>query len=590
MTIAEVYEFGEFRLDIPERRLSRRGLPIPLAPKAHDVLTMLVRRAGRLVTKRELLATIWPDSFVEEGILAVHVSGLRRALGEANRVSQYIETVSGSGYRFIREVHALVSSSGAPNGRPLTSLAVLPFRPLTMEARDGALEMGIVDSLISALGTRDDIVVRPLSAVRKYTSLEQDPVAAGREILVNFVLDGTIQRSGNHIRITIRLLNVADGTSPWSATFDDQFVNIFGVEDAIVEQVTRTLRLTPGGKARAGPAKHHTHNSEAYLLYLRGHYLWERRTPGNSGRAIACYEAAIEKDPSYALAYAGLADCYETMSLTSGHAPHGVFPKAKEAALRALEIDESLAEAHRALAGVMFWYEWNWKDAAREFERAIDLNPNQPATHRFYGHFLSNRGRHDEAFREVRKALDLDPLSTLTNARLGQFLYQAGEYDQALQQLTSTLELDPSSPMVRLNLGRVYERKGMHPESVAELRKACELSGSGEARAMLGYSLAASGQADEARSIMAELAAEQSKGFVQSYNMALICAGLDERQRALEHLDVALGARDVGLTFVNVEPKWRPFDRDEAFRRVTTLAGFPPRRSDASNQTRDPVA
>jgi DNA-binding winged helix-turn-helix (wHTH) protein/tetratricopeptide (TPR) repeat protein len=580
MSRDELFEFGEFRLDVRERRLSRGATTIPLAPKTFDLLVALVRRAGRLTTKHELLALVWSDSFVEEGILAVHVSSLRKALPDTDGGRRYIETVSGSGYRFIAPVTA-IELDDVPTSA-VTTLAVLPFKSLVGEAPEPSLEIGIADSLIARLGRFSTVVVRPLGLVRKYTALDQDPVTAGGELRVPLVLDGTIHRYEARVRITARLVTVGDGHCRWGATFDEPFNRIFDLENAIVEQIANVLRLEVAPEHRQSPARPPTRSSDAYVLYLRGRYLWERWTEENARKAIRCFEAAIERDTDYALAWSGLAGCYVTLPLTSGAQPREAFPKARAAALKALALDESLSDAHRALAGVKFWHDWEWPNAEHEFRRAIDWNPNEPSTHRFFGHFLSNMGRHAEALEEVRKSLEIEPLSILTNTRLGQFLYHAGEFDHALEQLQDTIELDPNFWMTHLILGLVLQATGRHGESIRALRRACTLaSASGQAQAALGYALAASGETSNARSVLAALADLQTRGLSHAYHLALVCAGLGDHAGVHAWLDQALVDRDVGLTFMAVEPRWRLYDDDPVVRQVIADVGLPERRHDA---------
>jgi DNA-binding winged helix-turn-helix (wHTH) protein/tetratricopeptide (TPR) repeat protein len=575
MNAREVYEFGEFRLDVPERCLSRGATSIPVAPKAFDILVALVRRAGRLISKRELLTLVWPDTFVEMGIVAVHVSGLRQALDDTNRAPRYIETVSRSGYRFTAVVRKIDGASRFASTAARTSLAVLPFKPLIEEMRDAALEMGVADSVITRLGRECAIVVRPLSAVRKFVELDQDPVAAGRELGVNAVVDGTIRRHGDQITVTARLLSVADGSSMWAATFARRLTDIFDVEEAIADQVFEALDLGPSTRHPAWSRKRYTKDTEAYLLYLKGRYLWERRTDGSALKAIEQFEAAIEKDPSYALAYSGLGACYQTLSFTNGFPPRDIFPKSRLALLHALKLDESLPQAHESLAGLKFWYEWDWEGADREFTRAIELDPDQPAAHRFFGHYLSNMGRHERALHETRLALELDPSSTVTHARLGQFLYQSGDHEGALKQLHRALKMDPEYWMTRLNLGRVYERQGRYAEALVELHAACDRAKrSGEARGTLGYTLAVSGRESAARKVFEEMERAQHAGLVYGYYLALIAAGLGDREQVYAQLRSALDDRDPGLTFLLVEPRWAPYSREAAFQEVLNRVGF----------------
>jgi tetratricopeptide (TPR) repeat protein len=292
-------------------------------------------------------------------------------------------------------------------------------------------------------------------------------------------------------------------------------------------------------------------------------------------KAIEQFEAAIDKDPSYALAYSGLGACYQTLAFTNGFPPRDVFPKSRLALLHAVKLDESLPQAHESLAGLKFWYEWDWEGAEQEFTRAIELDPDQPAAHRFFGHYLSNMGRHERAVHETRLALELDRSSTVTHARLGQFLYQAGDLEGALEQLHRALKLDPEYWMTRLNLGRVYERQGRYGEALIELSAACNRArGSGEARGTLGYALAASRRQMEARQVFEELERAQDGGLVYGYYLALIAAGLEDREQMYAQLHNALDDRDPGLTFLLVEPRWAPYSGEVAFQEVLERVGF----------------
>jgi DNA-binding winged helix-turn-helix (wHTH) protein/tetratricopeptide (TPR) repeat protein len=573
--LPEVYEFGEFTLDVPERRLSRGTTSIPLAPKAFDTLVALVRRAGRLTRKRELMKLVWPDTFVEMSILTVHISALRKALSDSNREARYIETVSGSGYRFTADVRAIDhASSDASAAR--VSLAVLPFRPLVEDMRDPALELGVTDSVISHLSRERKMVVRPLGAVRKFASLDQDPVAAGRTLGVQAILDCTIRRADDEVTISSRLLDVADGSSIWAATDTRNISEILEIEQKIAREVLAALGVNPHPSPSELSRKRYTRNSEAYLLYLKGRYLWERRTGDNALKAIEHFEAAIEKDSSYALAYSGLGACYGTLAFTNGFPPRDVFRKSKLALQRALDLDESLPEAHESLAGFKFWHEWDWDGAEREFRRAIELAPDLPAAHRFFGYFLSTMGRHAEALQEAGVALELEPLSMVTCARFGQFLYQAGEYEQALERLRHALKLDPDFWLTRFNLGRVYERLGQYSEALIELRAAAERArGNGEVSGALGYTLAVANREAEARSVIEELEYAQTRGLVYGYPLALIAAGLGDRDRMYAHLDSALRDRDTSLTFLKIEPRWKPYMSAVKFKEVYDRLAFP---------------
>jgi len=580
----ELYEFGDFRLHVQERLLSREGSAVHLPPKTFDVLVALVRRRGRLISKRELLAMIWPDAFVEMGIVTVHMSSLRKALGDVGRPARFIETVSRSGYRFKAPVRT-VDTEPDDTRTGTIRLAVLPFKPLVEDLRDFAFEMGLTELVISALGRERGFVVPPLGVVRKYAELDQDPLAAGRALDVTFVLDGTIRHQSGEMVVAARLLNVSDGTSAWSSTIARRSLDTFDVEDTIAQQVSAALALHPGSPAPARSLTRYTKNAEAYLLYLKGRYLWERRTDESQLQAIEHFEAAVEKDPSYALAYSGLGACYGTLPFTNGFPPRDAFYKSRLALLRALELDESLSEAHESLGGYKFWHEWNWTGAEAEFRRAIGLAPDQSAPHRFFGYFLSTMGRHEEALQEVSIALQLEPTSVITLARLGQVLYQAGDLDGARQRLEEARKHNPDFWLTRLNLGRVYERQGNYDSALGELNAAVDRArGSGEVKGVLGYTLAACGQSAAARHVAEDLESAEARGLVYGYQLALIAAGSRDRDRMYTHLHAALNDRDVGLTFLLAEPRWKPHLHEPAFRDILERVGLGKMRSESDRR------
>ncbi|MDQ3256703.1 MAG: winged helix-turn-helix domain-containing protein, partial [Acidobacteriota bacterium] len=512
--------------------LKRDGERVPLTPKAFDTLLYLVEHSGTLLDKDELLRAVWAETVVEENNLNQHISTLRRVLGEKRDEHHYIMTVPGRGYRFIADVsthtngdeqqkfeedqpaldetQAKESNAGAASqlgpraGKQnrhvwigllagvviiglivaafylwraqtktasvssIRTIAVLPFKPLVAENRDEALEMGVADTLIARLSNSRETIVRPLSSIRRYGGLEQDPQAAGRELGVESVLDGSIQRWGDRIRVTARLVSVADGASLWTETFDEKFTNIFAVQDAISERVAGALALRLSDEEKKRVTRRYTENIEAYQLYLIGRYHWGKLTPTELRKSIGYFQQAIEIDPAYALAYGGLAEAYRALPITSDVPPRDVFPQAKAAALKALEIDESLADVHATLGIVKMWFDWDWAGAERECQRAVDLNPNSGDAHRACALLMFYTGRHDEAVAEGKRARELDPLSLINNVLEVMFLSYAGRDDEAAARLQKTLDLDPNFWIARLQLAKVYTRKGLYPEAIAE--------------------------------------------------------------------------------------------------------------------------
>lgn len=455
----------------------------------------------------------------------------------------------------------------------IKSVAVLPFKPLVAVSRDESLEIGIADSLITRLGGIKDIVVRPISAVRKYVDLEQDPVAAGRELSVESVLEGSIQKLDDRIRVTVRLLSVRDGKSLWAEKFDNDFTDIFTIQDRVAEQVARSLKLTLTGEEKKLLSKHNTDYTDAYQLYLKGRFT-STHTEERTRKAIEYFNQAIETDPNYALAYAGLADAYYGLSELY-LPPKEAMPKARAAAMKALEIDESLAEAHTSLALVKTFYEWDWSGAEREYQRAIELNPNYAMAHEWYGWHLALTGRHDESIAEVRRAQQIDPVSIDINWSLGVVFYFARQYDKAIKQLQTTLEMDSTHRLAHFHLGASFFQKGMYEEAVAEFEKGKLLAG-GHLSAALGYTYGVTGRRDEAEKILRGLKGRSKRHFVSSNSIALVYTGLGDKDLAFEWLEKAYEERSELMTWLKVDPRLDSLRSDPRFTDLMRRVGLTP--------------
>ena len=455
------------------------------------------------------------------------------------------------------------------------TIAVLPFKPLVPENRDQVLELGMADSLIAKLSNIREIIVRSLNSVRKYGSLEQDPLSAGRELEVNSVLEGNVQKSGDRIRVSARLINVADGSSLWSNTFDEKFTDVFAVQDAISQKVADALALRLSGEENKRVTRRYTDNVEAYQLYLTGRYHWNKLTPPEITKSIEFFKQAIDLDPTYALAYFGLAEAYRSSAPTSDVPPKDVLPQAKAAAAKALEIDESLAEPHVTLAFIYNWFDWDWAGSEREAKRAIELNPNLGLAHIAYAQLLSHLGRHEEAITEGVRARELDPLSLIINTLNGSNLYQARRYDEADASLRKTLEMDPNFWIAHLFLGKTYLSKKEYPEAIAEFTKAREISGgNSEAISMAGCVWAIAGDAAKARAVLNELKALANERYVPSTNLAALYCALGEKDEAIAWLDKAYEDRDIRLNRLKVEPKWDSIRSDPRFVAIVKRMGL----------------
>ena len=566
-----MYEFGPFRLIPAERLLLREGQSVALAPKAFDLLLTLVRHGGHLLEKDELLREVWPGQFVEEGNLPLNVSVLRKALGAGGDETQYIETVSKRGYRFVAGVRELNSNlvverrisrrvvtageDEVENAQAIESLAVLPFVNVSTDPNTEYLSDGITESIINSLSQLPALKVSARNTVFRYKGRETDAQEVGRELGVGAVLTGRVLQFSDRLIIRAELVGAADGWQLWGAQFDREPSDILALQEEIAREISDGLRLKLTGRDRRLLLKRHTESTEAYHAYLKGRYQWNKRTEEGLKRGIEYFQQAIDLDPIYALAYSGLADCYAVLGTFGGQEPRAAFPKAKAAAARALELDPSLAEAHTSSAFVTQLYDWDWPRAEDAYARAIELNPAYATTYFWHATLLAALGRHDEAIAEIRHALELDPLSLPINTYAGWAYYFAREYDEAIKQCLRTLEMDGNFIQAKWRLGLAYAQKGMHEEAIRDLREGLALSADNTLiLGALGYAYAAAGKSDEAREVLGQMERLAGRRYVSPYQMATVHAGLGEKEEALVWLDEAYGERSGLLIYLGVEP------------------------------------
>jgi DNA-binding winged helix-turn-helix (wHTH) protein/TolB-like protein/Flp pilus assembly protein TadD len=436
-------------------------------------------------------------------------------------------------------------------GASVRSVAVLPFKPLGAEAEEAYLGPGMADALITKLSGNGRVAVTPTSAVLRYGAAGQDPRAAGRELGVDAVLDGKVQRAGEQVRVTVQLVRVGDGATLWAEKFDGEFSNIFRIQDAISEQTARALTLRLSGDERARTRKHYTENAEAYQAYLKGRYFWNKRTPEGFRKGVEYFRRAIEVDPAYALAYAGLADCYVRLGDRGGEEERGAVARGTEAVTKALELDDSLAEAHAAAGFIRFRFEWDFAGAEREYRRALELDPDYSEAHQWYAFQLLARGRRAEADREIARALELDPASLGNNAARELYLYFSRRYEESLAQCRKTLEMEPEFAPTHYVLALDYEQLGRYEEAEAELRHA-------STPAALSHVLAAAGKKDEARAALAQLQEYVGRGEGVPADVALAYLGLGERERALDWYERAADARSLRPAWLLLDPRLDP--------------------------------
>jgi DNA-binding winged helix-turn-helix (wHTH) protein/TolA-binding protein len=556
------YEFGPFLVDPQDRLLLRNKRLLPLPPKVFDTLAVFVEHSGYLLEKNELLNRIWPDTIVEEGNLTQAVYTLRKVLGCGPDGRPYIETIPRRGYRFVADVRKVEPSEASASQR---SLAVIPFRTLGTEA-DEYLQVGMANAMITKLSNIPQITVRPTTAVLKYAGHQSDPLTIGRELGVDSLLEGTIERSEDRIRVSVQLLRLSDGVPLWGETIEEQFTNIFALEDSISEQVARVLKLKLSGEEKEKLTKHYTDNVKAYQLYLRGRCLLDKRIEVDMKKSITYFDQAIDLDSDYAPAYTGLAHAHFLLGVYRSCPPKDAFPKAQASAKRALEIDDQLVEARACLAYVKACYDWDWVTAENEFRTALELNPNYATGHIWYSDYLSAVGRLDEALAEVDLALELDSLSLINNLNLALHLYFGRQYERAIEQLQRTLELDPYYALAHWTLGTAYTQQEKYQEAIEEFRKAAHLSGRSPLMlASLGRVYALSGQRDKARKSLNELINLSAQRYVSPYDIGTIHAGLGEEDLAFEWLDLAYAERSGRLFFLKVDPYWDNLREDTRF-------------------------
>jgi len=460
---------------------------------------------------------------------------------------------------------------------PIRSIAVLPLKPLNAVSRDESLEMGMAETLITRLSNIKQVVVRPMSAVRKYTDLQQDPVKAGQEVQAEAVLDGSIQKVGERVRVTVRLINVRDGRPVWSEQFDENFTDIFKVQDSITERITTALMLQLSRQEKEQLAKHLTDNPEAYQLYLRGQLLWNGRRQNWIEQSLAHYQQALERDPNFALAHIGVADCY---IMLSGHRKLSMpeaETKARPNIMIALKIDESLAQAHNAFAELKYQYEYDWSGAETEFKKAIELNPNVAWIRQAYGWFLMSAGRFDEAAAEMEKARELDPSSLTINVGRGRLFYYSRQYDQAIQQFQNIIAVEPNDGSSYFSLYSIYEQKRMYPEAVDAYLKSLSLSEvPPEVSEKFREAFRVSGWQGFLRKQLETLESRAKTDHVEPFQFANLYVRLGQKDQAFAWFEKTFEARDPSTLQFKIEPAYDSLQNDPRYVQLIRKIGLQP--------------
>jgi TolB-like protein/DNA-binding winged helix-turn-helix (wHTH) protein/tetratricopeptide (TPR) repeat protein len=593
------YEFGPFRFDATARVLYREGERVSLSPKSAELLFQLIEAKGNVITKDELLKAVWNDSFVEEGSLTSHISHLRKTLGETEQGPVYVETIPKRGYRFLPAAKVADSSSArvAPasekaNGNAIRAkrpifwigalgigavvvlaaflawqryghpnqgrimLAVLPVQNLTGDTSRDYLSDGLTDEIIAQLArfnpARLGVIARTSSFAYKDT--KKTVAEIGRELGVDYVLESSLRKVGDQLRINSQLIRVRDQTPVWSARYDHGLRELFTLQEDVPQGIALKIGVELASGGPIGSTGSRTLSPDAYLAYLEGIYYWNKRSPEALERAIVHFKQAIQLDPGYALAYTGLANTYASQCLIADVRANEVFPKAREAALKALALDGALAEAHTSLAYVKLWYEWDWAGAEEEFKKAINLNPGYATAHQWYGEYLRLMGREEEAIAEGKKALELDPLSLIINMEAGLPYYLEQRYDEAMKYFQKTVEMDPNFGVAYCEIGWVQEQQGKYEEAVATLRRGRQLDDSSFILSALGHAYAMAGQKAEAEKVLKQLRERVRRGNASSFALAAVLVGLHKNEEAIDAIEKAYANHYWGLVWLKVAP------------------------------------
>jgi DNA-binding winged helix-turn-helix (wHTH) protein/TolB-like protein/Tfp pilus assembly protein PilF len=615
------YRFGPFLLLPSERMLLHDGEPVALAGKAFDLLVAIVGQQGHLLTKDELLRRVWPGVVVEEVNLSVNMSALRKALACAPGTADWIETVPRQGYRFkapvrVEDVATLepawlrgaespapapASLEAAPQrsgrrrmwlglgavaivvaaglvwltlgrGAPYPAVAVLPFA--TDLPANTPLADGIAEETINALTRVASLRVAPRASAFRFRGA--DPLEAGRKLDTAAVVTGSLGQDGERVTLQVDLIDVARSAQVWSRRYEVTPTELPSLQSRVIDDLSRSLRLHPAEDAERSRALEPTRNTAAYQAYLQGRFLWNQRSEPALRRAVGQFRRAIELDPSFALAYSALADAYTTLGYLGWDAPVATFPVARPYALKAIELDPSLSQAHASLAYIKFYFDWDWAGAGEEFRRAIELNPNDPVAHQWHAVYLLAAGRPDDAMREVRTAQRLDPLSLVINTDVGFHHYYNGRYAEAIAQLQSVLGMKSDFGLAHLWLARSYGEVGRLDESLAAARSAEATASQWSVfLAQRGYTLGVMGRADEARAVRDEMERLSAQRFVTAYGVALVHAGLGDKEQAFAWLEKAFAERSHWLVWLRLDPRWKNLRGDPRLAALVERMKYP---------------
>ena len=616
----QTYEFGAFRLDPTERILLRGSEPVALTPKVFDTLVLLVENAGRLVTKDDFMRQVWADAFVEDATLVQSISQLRKALGDP----EIIETVPKKGYRFLGSVRTVVPtppaiSDAAPAfespasesdralrapkriarhwllvsaalgvlfvavvfyvldrspGPNIRSLAVLPLQNLSGDSGQEYFVDGMTDELITDLAQIHSLRVISRTSVMQFKQTQKSLPEIAAALNVDAVVEGSVQRTGNNVRITAQLLDARQDRHLWAASYEREITNVLELQGQVAKSIADQInaKLTPQEGATLTVRR--PTNPAAYDALLTGKYLFNRRNAADTKKAIGYLQHSVEIDPNSADAWTTLASCYTSLGSDLAAAdPAEVIPLAHAAIAKALQLDPNLAEAHTTLAWIKLWYEWDWGGAEREFRRALELNPNNSAAHREYSHYLQLRKRFDEAIAENNRAIELAPLDILPSIHLAWLYVDARDGPKAVAQSQHVLEMDPSFTGAYLLLARGYELEGKWEDAIASTEKV-KAAYPQAYSANIAYISAASGDKLRAQKALSDLTEFARHNYVSPVEFATCYAALGDRDRAFKYLDSGYRQHDTWMIALEVNFGLDNLRTDPRFQELERRVGF----------------
>ena len=622
--IRETVCFGQFELDLGAYELRRGGLSLKVSRQQMELLILLIERRTQLVSRAEISDRLWTsDVFVDvdTGINSA-ISKIRQALGDSAETPRFVETVPGKGYRFIADVvvkdltpaNVVLSDAlehrGAEDRRhpgwlaaaagialiaavpaaymawrhspaalmnSRVAIAVLPFEHLG-EPASGYLAEGLTSETSASLAQIDPERLSVKGRTLAYKGTRKSAAEIGRELSADYLVEGTIRSAGHRVRVTTQLLRVRDQEHVWSASYERESGNLLALQQelssAIAEQIRHRVSAEP---LRGALGRRHTHDPDAYEAYLKARSLQGRRTPATNTDAVREFERALGRDPSYALAWAGLALTHAASVLNGDAPPREVATRAREAAARAVMENANLAEVQMAVAYVNWLFEWDWSAAAAAAERATRLDPSSGAAWRTLGHVISQSGRHAEAAASMARARELEPLEPMSYALSSQVAFQARDYKVALDHARRAVVTDSDIWVGHMMLGQAYDRLGMTDLALEALADAARLSqGNSKPVSLRGYILATAGRTGEAREVLRTLQARAERQYVPPYALALVHAGLADRDAVFDQLSNAVAGRDVHLILLGVEAKWDPYRADPRFADLLARCAFNP--------------